>query len=127
MNTPNLQERLQELQDKLPLFAQHCQPIALDEAAKKLGIAAQFQIITKNWGLLGELFTEIAAAQLASEPRKGFQLPGAREELNVSVSSMAWVGKKPVSGVKLIIWGNNSETAPAASSSSVSSSPWGES
>ena len=122
----NLQRKLRDLQEALPLFAEHCQPINLDKAAQDLGIAAQFQIITKNWELLGEIFTEIAAAGLVSESRKGFQMPGAREELNVSVSSVAWVGKKPVSGVKLIIWANNDQQV-STPSPSVSSPSWGDS
>ena len=129
MNTPveqKLEERLSELGEKLPLFAQHCQEVPLDEAANKLGIAAQYQIITKNWELLGELFTEIAASGLVSEAQKGFKMPGTRAKLNVSVSSMAWVGKKPVSGVKLIIWGNNDQQ-PSTPSPSVSSPSWGDS
>ena len=121
----NLQRRLRDLQEALPLFAEHCQPINLDKAARELNIAAQFQVITKNWQLLGELFLEIAASGLVSESRKGFQMPGTREELSVSIASIAWAGKKPVSGVKLIIWGNNDE--PSAPSPSVSSPSWGES
>ena len=100
-----VEDKIQQLAEKLPLFAKNCVTIDNDEAANKLGIAAQFQVVSKDWGLLATLFEEIAANEIQQETRRGMQVARKRTDFNVSVSSVAWISGKPTSGIKVVIWG----------------------
>ena len=106
-----VEDKIEQLAAKLPLFAQKCVTIDNDEAANKLGIVAQFQVVSKDWGLLATLFEEIAASEIQQETRRGMQVARKRTDFNVSVSSVAWISGKPTSGIKVVIWGGKPQAS----------------
>jgi hypothetical protein len=119
----DLNDTLIMLATKLPTFAENCATVRSKEAALKAGILGEYQVVTNDLTLISELLLEIEDSGIQQKALRGFQNPmEASKDISIQVATVAWIGNKARSGVKITVWGPAKKQAEPEQEST--DSPW---
>ena len=119
----NLDETLTQLAEKLPTFAENCVTVRSKETALKAGILGEFQVVTNDLNLIADCLIEIEDSGIQQKALRGFQNPAeASKGISIQVATVAWIGNKARSGVKITVWGPAKKQAEPEQEST--DSPW---